>query len=115
MEQPNINDFIWIDKEGTVLKMIEMDEKHLQYAHTHSCLKEFHHHNMGSIFSNLRDQIETVAELRGIKLFYPDETHPSPKFGAFFCNVRKVKAVTPATARATALDNYKGLEQVNSL
>ena len=108
-----LKEFVWIDKEGTKLRMLEMDEKHLQYAHTHACLKEFHHHNMGSLFSDLRDQLETIAEHRQIKLFYPDETHPSPKFGQFFCNVRKTKKVIPV--RTTFLDNYKGLEQVNTL
>lgn len=111
--EPSLENFVWLDKEGSPLKMLEMDEKHLQYAHTHACLKEFHHHNMGSLFCNLRDQIEAIAEHRGIKLYYPDETHPSPKFGKYFCTVRQNKKVAPI--RATSFDKYRGLEQVNSL
>jgi len=85
---------VWIDKDGTELDMSTMDAKHLQYAHTHACAKEIKYYHMSGRFTDLRDQLEEVAKSRGIRLIYPDETHPSPKWNNYFCAVRKQKGIT---------------------
>jgi hypothetical protein len=110
------NNYIWKDINGVELDMMQMDEKHLQYAHTHACIKEFKYHELSGFFSDKRDQLEEVAKLRKIELSFPDEAHPSKKWGNYFCNIRKTKAVVPVLAiRQPLMKNYKGLEQVNIL
>ena len=104
--------YIWKDSEGRELDMIQMDEKHIQYAHTHACGQEFKYHKLSGFFSDKRDELEEVAELRGIKLIYPDEKHPSPKWGNYFCAVRQTKKVTLQIAKRPSIEQYKGLEQV---
>jgi len=111
----NFDNYIWKSKDGADLKMIEMDAQHLQAAHTHACAKEFQYHQKTGFFSDLRDQLEEVAMERGIELAFPDETHPSPKWGAYFCNIRKTKAITPTVVRRSALASYVGLKEVNTL
>ena len=111
MNKPN---YIWKDSTGANLDMMTMDEKHLQYAHTHACGQEFKYHQLSGFFSDKRDQLEEVAELRGIKLIYPDQKHPSPKWGNYFCNTRKTKAIVPIKAQSP-IESYKGLEQINVL
>ncbi len=106
--------YIWKDATGNNILMSEMDPKHLQYAHTHACGQEFKYHNLSGFFSDKRDQLEEVAALRGIELIFPDEKHPSPKWGTYFCNIRKTKAVTPQRT-SPLLSEYKGLEKVNIL
>ena len=90
----NTNKYIWLDKEGNQLDMRTMDVKHLQYAHTHACAKEFKYHELSGKFSDLRDVLEEVAESRNIALSYPDENHPSPKWNGYFCSLRKSKGIT---------------------
>jgi len=112
----DLKEYIWKSKDGADLKMIEMDEAHLQAAHTHACAKEYLYHQKTGFFSDLRDQLEEVAEKRNIRLYYPDETHPSPKWSNYFCNIRHAKAITLApVVRKVAMASYVGLEQVNVL
>jgi hypothetical protein len=108
--QPN---YIWKDADGKNISMREMDPKHLQYAHTHACGQEFKYHNLSGFFSDKRDQLEEVAAERGIELIFPDEKHPSPKWGTYFCNIRKTKKVT--LTKSPLLSTYVGLEKVNIL
>ncbi len=107
--------YYWKDGENHLLDMMQMDEKHLQYAHTHACGQEFKYHKLSGFFSDKRDQLEEVAELRQIKLIYPDEKHPSPKWGNYFCAIRQTKMVTPSIMKRPSVEKYKGLEQVNIL
>lgn len=109
----NLNNFVWRTKDGATLKMIDMDVKHLQYAYAYACLKEFDYHIRSGNFSDLRDQMEAVAEARGIVLLYPDDKHPSGKCKQYFCNLRKTKAITPRAVTAKVV-NYIGLEKVNA-
>ncbi len=110
-KEPN---YVWLDATGNKLKMIDMDAKHLQYAHTHACGQEFKHHKMSGFFSDLRDQLEEVAALRGVELVFPDEKHPSPKWGNYFKNIRKTKAMLPINKVTPLLSNYSGLKEVNT-
>lgn len=110
--------YVWKDVEGKNLAMMTMTAQHIQYAHTHACAQEFKYHQLSGFFSDKRDELEEVALLRGIELAFPDEKHPSPKWGNYFgklrelCNERKIKVVTPVLKKPL-LDEYKGLEQVN--
>jgi hypothetical protein len=112
-----MTNYIWKDKDGIELNMLEMNEKHLQYAHSHACGQEFKYHQLSGFFSDKRDQLEEIAQLRGIELSYPDESnHPSKKWGTYFCNIRKTKAVVPVLAtRQPLIESYKGLEKINIL
>jgi len=113
-KQPKLN-YIWKDSEGRELDMMQMEEKHLQYAHTHACGQEFKYHKLSGFFSDKRDELEEVAEKRGIKLIYPDEKHPSPKWGNYFCAVQQTKKIVPTFVRQSSIVRYTGLEQVNVL
>jgi hypothetical protein len=75
--------------------MIDMETKHIQSAHTHSCIKELEYHNLGNIHNNLREQLEKIAELRNTELKYPDERFPHRNWGNYFVNVRQVNSVVP--------------------
>jgi hypothetical protein len=94
-EEIDITKWVWKTKDQRTIRMIDMDLKHLQSAHTHSCIKELEYHNLGNIHNQLREQLERVAEIRGIKLQYPDERFPARAWGEYFVNVRKVDSVTP--------------------
>lgn len=107
--------YFWKDAEGKKLNMLEMEVKHLQYAHTHACGQEFKYHKLSGFFSDKRDEFEEIAELRGIKLAYPDEKHPSPKWGNYFCAIRQTKKVTLQIVKRPSIEDYKGLEQVRIL
>lgn len=107
--------YVWKDKEGVELDMREMDAKHLQYAHQHACVQEYKYHNLSGFFNLKREQLEEIGEERGISLKYPDEKFLSDKWGNFFCNIRKTKAIIPTVVRRSPLDSYKGLEQVDVL
>lgn len=108
-----LKEFIWLSKDGARIKMIDMDEKHLQYAYTHACVKEYEYHLKSGGFSDLREQLEAVAEARNIKLAQPDETHPSPKWRNYFCAQRQTKKVVLSKAQPS-IANYKGLEQIDA-
>lgn len=108
--------YLWKDAEGNKLDMMTMSVQHLQYAHTHACGQEFKYHKLSGLFSDKRDQLEEIAELRGIELAYPDEKHPSPKWGSYFCNIRKTKSVSPTfVVKKPNFTGYKGLKEVNVL
>lgn len=81
---PTFNDFKWLTKDGKHLKMVEMDSKHIQAAHAHACAKEFEYFYKSGFFSDLRDQLEQVAEAKGISLAAPDENHPNSKKAEYF-------------------------------
>jgi len=113
MPDQNFN-YMWKDGDGTFLDMRTMDPKHLQAAHTHACVKEYSYHQKTGFFSDLRDQLEEIAENRDILLNYPDETHPSPKWNNYFCAIRKARGITPTVlVRKIPLATYSGLKQVN--
>lgn len=101
--------YVWLDKEGTKLPMIDMDAEHLKSAFNHACMKEFIYHQRTGFFSDLRDQLEEVAEKRGIELIYPDENHPSPKWKGYFNALRKR---AQKVFKPTVLEDK--LEEVNS-
>jgi len=105
--------YVWKDSDGIKLKMMDMEAKHLQYAHTIACGQEFKYHKLSGFFSDKRDELEKVAAIRGIELAYPDEKHPSPKWGNYFCSIRKTKAMQPQKI-TPLLSNYIGLEKVNT-
>jgi len=107
--------YFWKDGTGQYLDMMKMDIKHFQFAHTHACGQEFKYHQLSGFFSDKRDQLEEIAEKRGIKLIYPDEKHPSEKWGNYFCAIRQTKKVVPTFVRRPSITEFKGLEQVHVL
>ncbi len=86
---------IWKTKDGHDLEMMKMDEEHLQKAFIHINSKLLHYHRTSCKFDELREQMEEVAEERGIVLKYPDEAFPSPKWGKFFSAIRKTRDMMP--------------------
>ena len=106
--------YFWKDATGENLNMMQMDEKHLQYAHTHACGQEFKYHKLSGFFSDKRDELEEVATLRGIDLIYPDEKHPSEKWGNYFCAIRQTKMVT-LQVRRPSIEKFQGLKQIHVL
>ncbi len=107
-EEIDITKWVWKTKDQRIIRMIDMDLKHIQSAHTHSCIKELEYHNLCNIHNQLRDQLEKVAELRGIKLQYPDERFPARAWGQYFVNVRKTNRITPEPIKLSN-DNTKGV------
>ena len=115
MTQQTKPNYFWKDSDGVICNMMEMNEKHLQFAHTHACGQEFKFHKMSGFFSDKRDQLEEVAAVRGINLAYPDEKHPSEKWGNYFCAIRQTKMVAPSIMKRPSILEFKGLEQVHVL
>ena len=114
-QQQETPKYFWKDATGNYLNMMKMNSTHLQYAHTHACGKEFEHHKLSGFFSDKRDQLEEVAAIRGITLIYPDEKHPSEKWGNYFCAIRQTKKVVPTFVRRPSIVDFKGLEKINTL
>lgn len=83
----NTLNYIWLTKDRGEVKMIDMDDKHIQFAHKRACIKEVEYHNKASKYSELRDQLEEVASSKGIILDDPD-TYVT---GNYFKNCRTLK------------------------
>lgn len=111
--EETMKDYKWLTKDGALIKMVDMDAKHLQYAYTHACVKEYEYHLKSGGFSDLREQLEAVAESRNIKLAQPDETHPSPKWANYFCARRKTEKVVLSKVQPS-ISSYKGLKEVDA-
>lgn len=99
---PEIEKDIWITKDGRHIPINEMEATHLASAFLHCCTREF------SVFSKinilysklntmtvLKEKLIKAAELKGIKLQYPDEKFPSNQWGNYFEAERKVKTMQP--------------------
>lgn len=84
-------DFKWITKEGKKINMVDMDKQYLITIYNRVCLNELEAFNRSNTFSKLRDQIEAVAEQKGIRLEYPDQKFPHYKWGNYFNAVRQTK------------------------
>lgn len=84
-----IKEGIWKGADGKAFKMSEMSEEHLQKAFSRCCSQEFQAFNRQNMFDSLRNKIQEIAKQRGIKLSYPDERFPSPKWGNFFEAMRR--------------------------
>lgn len=100
----DLSQYYWMTKDNQRLRMVDMEERHIKAAHTHACQQEYKYFEKQNIFNSLREMLEKVAESRGIVLKYPDERFPSPKWGNYFCAMRQVKTVIPASM-AISLSN----------
>lgn len=83
-----LEQFFWMTQDNTKLRMVDMDPKHLQAAHTHACEKEFEYFQRQNIFNSLVEKLEAVAKARGIILKHPDERFPSKRWGKYFSSIR---------------------------
>lgn len=109
-EEKDITKWVWKTKDQRTIRMIDMDLKHIQSAHTHSCIKELEYHNLGNIHCTLREQLEKVAEIRGVELKYPDERFPHRNWENYFVNIRQVKKVVPEPVKLSQGDSKEILE-----
>lgn len=103
----DITQFYWITKDNAKIRMIDMEVRHLQAAHTHACEKEFEYFHKQNIFNSLREMLEKVAAAREIALKYPDERFPSKKWGKYFCAIRQTNAIVPEPIVLSNMDLVK--------
>jgi len=75
MSEKKKNLRMWKTAEGDLIPMEKLDEKHLQSAFNHACIKELKHFNIVNMFNDLKEQLEEVAKERGIVLEYPDREY----------------------------------------
>lgn len=93
----DLTKWYWNRKDGTKVRMIDMDESHLKKAFEFVCMKEMEYHNKGSRHAELREQLEKIASVRNIEVQYPDEIKPNKPWGNFFKFMRKTKSVVGKT------------------
>lgn len=86
-------EYFWIDKDQNKILMTNMSPDYLQRAHTHMALKELDLWHKLNNFNELKEQLETIADLRGVKLQDPDQLSPQYEWGSYFVNRRKTKAM----------------------
>lgn len=90
--------YYWIGRDGTKIFMKDMSPDYLQRAHTHISIKELDLFNKLNNFNELKEQLEEIASLKGIKLKDPDQLTTTGAWGKYFCNRRSTKAIVPTLA-----------------
>jgi hypothetical protein len=118
-EKENLNDFKWKTRTGEFVSMMDMEEAHLKNALFRVCVEEAEAFNRVNTFAGLRDQLEKVAEARGIVVEYPDLKFPSPKWDRYFQQMRRIRAEnkkedTAVATSSTETEKAKELKEENT-